>query len=197
MQPRRMDRNKADNAAVYTLEVSNAGVGQNLRDRLRRDFKPRGIRVELDRGRLDCEPECLVLFLSCIWWFLLQFCAVTIGRRFQETLSGDRGRTLWLGRRLASSAGFSMRGTSFFALLPLSCFSPLAASGLSRDFSWNESEEDDLTGIQKCPKQFCGAKTSAPVGHLCGRRTIMYVFMCFFELKSSNWNYKCGFRSLD
>ena len=45
MQPRRMDRNKAGNAAVYTLEGTSAGVGQNLRDRPSRDFMPRGIRV--------------------------------------------------------------------------------------------------------------------------------------------------------
>ena len=33
------------------------------------------------------------------------------------------------------------------------------------------------------PKKIFGAKKSAPVGHLCGRRTIMYVFMCYKILR--------------
>ena len=45
MQPSRMDRNRAGSAALYTIGLTNAGVGQNLRDRPSRDFKPRGILV--------------------------------------------------------------------------------------------------------------------------------------------------------
>ena len=45
MQPSRMDRNRTGSAAVYTIGLTNAGVGQNLRDRPSRDFKPRGILV--------------------------------------------------------------------------------------------------------------------------------------------------------
>ena len=47
------------------------------------------------------------------------------------------------------------------------------------------------------PNCFLGTKKSAPVGHLCGRRTVMYVFLCFFELKASNSSKLCGQHIMD